>query len=180
MKQILICSFLLLFTTLIQANDNVHSFTVKDIDGKEIKLDQYKGKTLLIINVASKCGLTKQYNALQALHDKYKDQGLVLLAFPANNFKGQEPGSNQEIKQFCSAKFNITFQMMSKIDVIGDKQVPLYKYLTQHSDPTGDISWNFEKFLIDADGNIAQRFAPRIKPNDKKVIKAIEAELAKK
>jgi glutathione peroxidase len=154
-------------------------FKVKDIDGKEVSLDKYKGKVVLIVNVASKCGLTPQYEGLQELYSKHKEEGLVVLGFPANEFKGQEPGTNEEIKEFCKSKYNVDFDMFSKIVVKGEGQAPLYKYLTTTAKPPGDIKWNFEKFLIGRDGKIKNRFAPPVKPNSPEVVKAIESELKK-
>ena len=161
----------------------VLNFTMKSIEGQDVPLSKYHGKVVMMVNVASRCGLTKQYKDLQALHDKYASQGLVILGFPANEFGGQEPGSNEEIKQFCESKYNVKFDMFSKIVVKGEGTHPLYQYLTsKDTNPKfpGPISWNFEKFLIGRDGQIANRFAPRIAPNDDAVIKAIDAELAKK
>lgn len=160
------------------------NFKMKSIDGKEVDLaNQYKGRVVLVVNVASRCGLTPQYKALEDLHKKYGSNGLSIAGFPANNFGAQEPGTDAEIKQFCTAKFNVDFDMYSKISVKGDDKHPLYKYLTEQ-DPIGkagkDITWNFEKFLVGRDGNIVARFAPRIAPDDKTVIDAIERELAKK
>jgi glutathione peroxidase len=158
-------------------------FTVNDIDGNPVKLaDRYRGKVVLMVNVASRCGLTRQYEQLQSLHEKYSEQGLAIAGFPANNFGGQEPGSNEEIKAFCTGKYDVGFDMYAKVSVKGDDQCELYKHLTaQETQPTGagDISWNFEKFLLSRDGRIVARFAPKVKPDDEAVIKAIEAELAK-
>jgi glutathione peroxidase len=156
-------------------------FKVKDIDGKDVNLADYKGKVVMIVNVASKCGFTPQYKALESLYTKYKDQGFVIIGFPANNFHRQEPGSNEEIKQFCTDKYNVTFPMMSKISVKGEDQAPLYKYLTQDSgDFKGDITWNFNKFLVDRNGQIFARFASPTKPDSKEVTDAIEKALAAK
>lgn len=155
-------------------------FEVSTIDGETVDLEKYKGKVVLIVNVASKCGLTPQYEGLQALYEKYNDQGLVVLGFPCNQFRGQEPGSNEEIKQFCTTKYDVSFPLFSKIEVNGEGAAPLYKYLTaQDVEPvgSGEISWNFEKFLIDREGKVVARFAPRTKPEDAEVIKAIESEL---
>jgi glutathione peroxidase len=155
-------------------------FSVKDIDGKEVNLANYKGKVVLIVNVASKCGFTPQYTGLEALYTKYKDQGFVIVGFPANNFKGQEPGTNEEIKQFCSNKYNVTFPIMSKISVKGDDKAPVYKFLTEPAtagDFAGDITWNFNKFLIDRNGNIMARFASPTKPDDAKLVGAVEKAL---
>lgn len=155
-------------------------FEMKTLDGKPVDLSQYQGKVVLIVNVASKCGLTPQYEQLQALHEKYKDAGLAVLGFPCNQFGKQEPGTADEIQQFCSANYGVTFDMFSKIDVNGDDAAPLYKYLTAlDAQPkgSGDISWNFEKFLIDRSGNVIARFAPRTRPDDKEVLALIEQSL---
>ncbi|HEV2294889.1 MAG TPA: glutathione peroxidase [Tepidisphaeraceae bacterium] len=160
----------------------VLNFTMDSLDGKPVELKKYQGKVLLIVNVASKCGNTKQYKPLQALHEKYKDKGLAILGFPANDFKSQEPGTNEEIAQFCEKNYGVKFDMFSKIVVKGEGQHPLYKYLTAQPttpEPAGDIKWNFEKFLIGRDGRVVARFAPRTQPDSEEVIEAIEAELAK-
>lgn len=157
-------------------------FTVKDIDGKEVDLSQYKGKVVLIVNVASKCGNTPQYKQLEEAYKKYGDKGFTILGFPANEFRSQEPGTNEDIKKFCTEKYNVDFPMFSKIVVKGDGQAPLYKYLTsKDTNPkaAGDITWNFEKFLIGKDGQVAARFTPKTKPDAPEVVKAIETELAK-
>jgi glutathione peroxidase len=160
---------------------SVLDFTVKDIDGKAVDLAKYKGDVLLVVNTASKCGLTPQYEGLEALYGKYKAQGLSVLAFPANEFGKQEPGTDSEIKEFCSSKYNVTFPVFSKIVVKGDGIHPLYKFLTEKdSDPkfSGVIGWNFAKFLVNRKGEVIARFAPTDKPEDPKVTKAIEAALA--
>lgn len=160
---------------------SIYDFTVKDIDGKDQKLEQYKGKAIMIVNVASRCGFTPQYAGLQKIYQQYRDKGLVILGFPANNFLGQEPGSNEEIKQFCSVNYQVTFPMFSKISVKGKDIAPLYKYLTEkETNPkfAGDISWNFNKFLIDRQGKIIARFGSRTTPEDAEVIRAIEQTLA--
>jgi glutathione peroxidase len=153
--------------------------TVKKIDGKEVDLASYKGKVVLIVNVASRCGKTPQYAGLQSLYEKYKDKGLVVLGFPANEFGAQEPGSDPEIATFCSSKYGVTFDMFSKIVVKGPNKAPLYKTLTESANPPGEVSWNFEKFLIGRDGSIVGRYQPGTEPNDASLTKAIEAELAK-
>jgi glutathione peroxidase len=156
-------------------------FTVKTIDGQEKNLSEYKSKVVLFVNVASKCGLTPQYKGLQAVYDKYKDQGFVVVGFPANNFNGQEPGTNEEIKQFCTSKYNVTFPMMSKISVKGDDKHPLYKFLTEGKagqEFAGDIEWNFAKFLVDRNGNVMARFSARSTPDSPQVGEAIEKALA--
>jgi glutathione peroxidase len=158
-------------------------FTVKDIDGKDVNLADYKGKVVMIVNVASKCGFTPQYAGLEKLYQSYKDKGFVILGFPANNFGGQEPGSNEQIKQFCSSKYDVTFPMMSKISVAGGDQAPLYRYLTEEStdgDFAGPIGWNFNKFLIDRNGQVFGRFSSKTKPQDSQVTEAIEKALAAK
>jgi glutathione peroxidase len=150
------------------------------IDGKEVKLEDYKGKVLLFVNVASKCGLTKQYEQLVELHDRYKDKGLVILGFPANNFGAQEPGTNEEIQEFCSTKYNVEFPMFSKISVKGDDIHPLYKELTSEEENktySGEIKWNFTKFLVDREGKVVARFEPRVEPTADTVINAIEDHL---
>jgi len=152
---------------------------VKKIDGSEVDLSSYKGKVVLIVNVASQCGATPQYAGLQKLHDTYKEKGLVVLGFPANEFGAQEPGNDAEISKFCSSKYNVTFDMFSKIVVKGNGQAPLYKALTSQADPAGDVKWNFEKFLIGRDGNVVARFATPVKPDDKALVAAVEAELKK-
>mgnify|MGYP001199916467 CR=1 FL=1 len=154
----------------------IGDFKVKDIDGKEVDLSIYEGKVVLIVNVASKCGYTKQYNGLEAIYKKYKDQGLVILGFPCNDFGGQEPGTNDEIKEFCSTKFSVTFPMMDKVSVLGENKTPLFAFLTDNS-VTGikDIKWNFEKFLINKKGEIVERFVSKDEPEGEKVTKAIEA-----
>jgi len=162
---------------------SIYDFTVKDIDGKDVKLDQYQGKVVMIVNVASKCGFTSQYEGLQKIYSQFKERGFVILGFPANNFLNQEPGANEEIKQFCSLNYNVTFPMFSKISVKGKDIAPLYKYLTeQETNPqfSGNISWNFNKFLIDQHGNIVDRFGSKVKPQSEEVTQAIENILSKK
>lgn len=159
----------------------IYEFKVKDIDGKEVLLNKYKGKVILVVNVASKCGLTPQYKGLEELYQAYKDKGLVILGFPANNFGGQEPGSEKEIKEFCSLKYNVTFPMFSKISVKGDDIAELYRWLIANSDrPNDAIEWNFGKFLLGRDGKVAKRFSPMTGPTSDDVKKAIEAALAAK
>ena len=156
-------------------------FKLKSIDGKEFDLSQFKGKTVLLVNVASKCGLTPQYEALEALYEKYQDKGFVIVGFPANNFGGQEPGTEAEIKQFCSSKYNVKFPMTSKISVKGADQHPLYKFLTSkdtNGDFAGDIEWNFCKFLVDRHGNVIARFMSKTKPSEPQVVAEIEKALA--
>jgi len=159
---------------------SVLDFTLKSIDGKDVSLDTYRGSVLLIVNVASKCGYTPQYQGLQALYAKYREQGLVVMGFPANNFMGQEPGTNEEIKTFCTQKYNVTFPMFSKISVKGDDIHPLYRFLTsKETNPEfgGDITWNFNKFLVDRTGKLVARFETRDKPESEKVVQTIERTL---
>ena len=158
----------------------IYDFAPKSIDGKEVNLDEYRGKTLLLVNVASQCGYTPQYEGLQKVYSKYKDRGLVVLGFPANNFGAQEPGSDQEIKTFCSTRYKVTFPMFSKISVKGPDKHPLYKFLTEEkTDPkfAGEVSWNFNKFLIDKNGNIVGRFESKDTPEGDTVTQAIERAL---
>jgi glutathione peroxidase len=156
---------------------NIYSFTLNDIDGKSVSLDQYKGKVLLIVNTASRCGYTPQYQSLQALYEKYQDKGLVVLGFPANNFNGQEPGSNEEIKSFCSLKFKTSFPMFSKISVKGEDIHPLYQYLTSQATMEGPISWNFNKFIVDSKGQVIARFNSGVDPLSEEITSTIEKAL---
>jgi glutathione peroxidase len=159
----------------------LYSVPLKDIDGKPTSLKPYAGKALLIVNVASKCGNTPQYRELEALWQKYKDQGLVVLGFPANDFGSQEPGTNEQIKEFCSTKYNVTFPMFDKVKVKGPEQHPLYAELTAENAPyPGPVKWNFGKFLVDREGKIAARFEPKTKPDAPEVIAAVEKTLGKK
>ncbi|MEN8153705.1 MAG: glutathione peroxidase [Acidobacteriota bacterium] len=161
---------------------SIYDFTMNDIDGNPVKLDKYRGKVVMIINVASKCGLTKQYIGLQEIYKNYMNNGFVILGFPANNFLRQEPGSDSEIKEFCSLNFGVKFPMFSKISVKGKKIHPLYKFLTgKETNPgfSGKIRWNFDKFLFNKKGKPIARFHPKIKPLDTKITEIIEAELAK-
>ncbi|MBL1153398.1 MAG: glutathione peroxidase [Ignavibacteriota bacterium] len=159
-------------------NNNISKITVNDIDGKEVKLSDYQGKVLLIVNVASYCGFTKQYSALEEIYKKYKDKGFEILAFPCNQFGNQEPGTNEEIKNFCSSKFDVTFKLFDKIDVNGKNQSPLYSILT-NNDVTGnaEIKWNFEKFIIDKNGNVIARYLSKVDPMSEEIISMIEKEL---
>lgn len=159
----------------------VLGFTMKDIDGKDQNLEQYKGKVVMIVNVASRCGYTPQYKSLQKLYDEKKDKGFEILAFPANNFRGQEPGSDADIKQFCSDQYKVTFPLFSKISVKGEDQHPLYKKLSSQPKPIGgDPQWNFQKFIVDRDGNVVARFDPKTDPMDTTLVKRIEDLLAAK
>ncbi len=159
------------------------NFKMKSLDGKDVDLSQYQGKVVLLVNVASFCGNTPQYKGLQQLHEKYAKDGLVVLGVPANEFGKQEPGSNEDIAKFCTSKYHVTFPMLSKVVVKGEGICPLYKYLTdKETDPKfgGPITWNFEKFLIGRDGEIVNRFKPKVKPESEEVVKAVETELRKK
>jgi len=177
MKPLLLAA---LFCACLFGASSVYEFTLNSIDGQPAPLAAYKGKVLLLVNVASKCGFTPQYEALEALHEKYKAQGLVVMGFPANNFMGQEPGTNEEIKDFCSRTYNVKFPMYAKISVKGDDKVALYHYLTdKEANPTtgGEIKWNFTKFLVSRDGKILARFEPAVKPDSPEVVSAIEKAL---
>lgn len=158
------------------------TYTMKGLDGKDVKLADYQGKVVLFVNVASRCGLTPQYKQLQGLHEKYADKGLVIIGVPANDFGKQEPGSDEQIAEFCEKNYKVKFPMLSKVVVKGPGQCELYKFLTsKETNPkfAGDIAWNFEKFLVGKNGQVVARFNPRIKPDAVEVTKAIEAELAK-
>jgi len=157
-----------------------YDFTLNSIDGKPTPLSDFKGKVILLVNVASRCGYTPQYTALEALYEKYRDDGFVIVGIPANNFGGQEPGTNEQIKTFCKSKYSVTFPMMAKVSVKGADETPLYQFLTApETDPkfAGEIKWNFTKFLISKDGRIVNRFEPGITPDDPRVIAAVEQEL---
>ena len=157
----------------------VLSQKVKSIKGDEVDLSKYKGKVLLVVNVATRCGATPQYEQLEGLSDKYKDKGLAVLGFPCNQFGGQEPGTEDEIAKFCKSKYDVSFDMFAKVEVNGDNASPLFKTLTSESKPAGDVKWNFEKFLIGRNGEIVARFPTKTKPDAPEVVQAIEAELAK-
>jgi glutathione peroxidase len=165
-----------IMTLTLFAEPTLYDFTVTSNDGKPFDFSQYKGKKILIVNTASECGYTYQYENLEKLYEKYKDK-LVLIAFPANNFGQQEPGTNEQIKEFCTATYNIQFPIMSKVSVKGDDIIPLFKWLTTTPNPdfTGDIKWNFEKFLIDENGKLIHRFRHKVEPMSEEIIKAIEA-----
>jgi glutathione peroxidase len=177
MKSIFLLAFALL---LAPAGKTIYDFKMKNIDEKEVSLSDYKGKVVLIVNVASLCGNTPQYKDIEALYEKYKDKGLVVLGFPANNFMGQEPGSDEKIKAFCTKEYSVTFPMFSKISVKGSDIHPLYKYLTEKTENgaiDAPVKWNFQKFLIGKDGKVLSSFAPKTSVNDPDVVKAIEAAL---
>lgn len=153
---------------------NIYSFEVQDITGESFNWDKVKGKKLMVVNTASECGLTPQYVQLEELYEKYKDSNFAVIGFPANNFGAQEPGSNEEIAQFCDKNYGVTFPMMSKISVMGNDQHPLYKWLTDETDEP--VTWNFQKFLVNEDGDVIESIDPRVLPNDPEVIKWIESD----
>jgi glutathione peroxidase len=161
-------------------NQGFYSFTMKDIDGKDKPLADFKGKVVLVVNTASKCGYTPQYESLESLYQKYKDKGLAILAFPANNFGGQEPGTNDEIRRFCAMKFDVTFNLFSKISVKGKDMHPLYAWLTAQDNVSGDIKWNFNKFLLDANGIPVARFDSKTDPLSEPFVQKVEDLLNKK
>src|ERR1700684_194174 len=170
---------LLVMAGSLFAASGIYNFTLNSIDGKPAPLADYQGKVVLVVNVASQCGYTPQYSALEATYEKYKDQGFVILGFPANNFGAQEPGTNEEIKTFCTRKYSVSFPMYSKISVKGADQSPLYAYLTKDTGPgiTGEIKWNFTKFLVDRNGKVIRPWDPAVPPDSKEVIAAIEKQL---
>jgi glutathione peroxidase len=181
MKLTLVSLFAAGLVALHAAESPLYNVPLKDIDGKDTSLKAYAGKVVLAVNVASKCGNTPQYAELQSLYTKYKDQGLVVIGFPCNDFGAQEPGSNEEVKEFCTKEYQVTFPMMDKVHVKGPEQHPLYKELSGPTSPfPGNVKWNFGKFLIDRDGKIAARFEPGVQPDSAEVTKAVEAALAKK
>ena len=174
------CSALLMATTLLAEDSPLYSIPLKDIDGKATSLKAYEGKALLIVNVASQCGFTPQYEGLEALYRKYKDQGLVVLGFPCNDFGEQEPGTNGEIKHFCSAKYNVTFPLFDKLHTKGADQHPLYSALSGSSSPVaGPVTWNFNKYLISRDGKILAHYESDVEPDSSTLQKAIEGALGK-
>jgi glutathione peroxidase len=158
---------------------SIYDFSLPSIDGADAPLKQYKGKVLLLVNVASKCGYTPQYAGLESLYEKYKDQGLVVIGFPANNFGAQEPGTNEEIKSFCTRTYHVSFPMYAKVSVKGSDKTPLYHYLTEEANPStkGEIGWNFTKFLVDRNGKVMARFESKIKPDDPGLTGAVEKAL---
>jgi glutathione peroxidase len=174
---------LLLGPPLTAANGgekSVYDFSMKSIDGKTISLSTYKGKVLLVVNVASRCGFTPQYKDLEALYRKYRDQGFTILAFPANNFAGQEPGTDAEIKEFCTLNYDVTFPLFSKISVKGEDQHPLYRFLTsEEANPStgGEVQWNFQKYLVGRDGKVLAKFLSKVKPLSEELTSALEKAL---
>ena len=159
------------------AAESVHDFKMQSLEGKEIDLAAYKGKVLLIVNTASRCGATPQYEQLQALHEKYKNKGLVVLGFPCNQFGAQEPGNSKDIREFCTENYSVEFPLFSKIDVNGDKQAPLYEFLKKSTEDKGDVKWNFEKFVVGKDGEVSGRFRTRTRPDAPEVVNVIKTQL---
>ncbi|NOX85821.1 MAG: glutathione peroxidase [Chlorobi bacterium] len=174
--EILFIFFLIPVMTIAQSSD-FYDYSVTDIDGNPFSFDQLKGKKVMIVNVASKCGNTPQYEQLEAVYEKYKDKGFIIIGFPANNFMHQEPGTNQEIKEFCTLNYGVTFPMMAKISVKGKDMAPVYKWLTQKSlngKKDSKVKWNFQKYLISADGKLEKVISPKVKPDDPVIIQWIE------
>jgi glutathione peroxidase len=177
----LIVLLALLGTTLMAAEKTVYDFTLNSIEGQATPLVSFRGKVVVLVNVASRCGYTPQYAGLEALYEKYKDRGFVIVGIPANNFGGQEPGTNQEIKTFCTSKYHVTFPMMAKVSVKGNDMTPLYAFLTDKAaNPKtgGDIGWNFTKFLVGPDGKVIARFDSEVEPDSKDLASAIEKALS--
>jgi glutathione peroxidase len=173
MKTLTLIFSLLIISTIAFGQKSFYDFKVKDIDGKDFDLSSLKGKKVLVVNTASKCGLTPQYKLLQSLYETYGDEKFTIIGFPANNFMKQEPGTNEEIAEFCEKNYGVTFQMMSKISVKGDDIHPLYKWLTSKSENgvmDSEVSWNFQKYLIDEKGNLVDMVAPKVKPDDDKIL----------
>jgi glutathione peroxidase len=178
---VLVTTFSFLFFSSFINNNNstksVYDFTMKDIDGNAISLSKYKGKVLVFVNVASKCGYTPQYENIETFYELYKDKGVVVLGFPANNFFAQEPGTDEEIKTFCTSKYNVTFPMFSKISVKGDDMNPLYQFLTKkelNGVTDNSVKWNFHKIIVDKNGKVVTEFASKIKPSDETFLKTID------
>ena len=174
-----ILSFVMLTTTDTNVNkkESIHQFKVKDINGKSFEFSSLKGKKVMIVNTASKCGLTPQYEKLEALYQKYKNNNFIIIGFPANNFMGQEPGSDQEISTFCQKNYGVSFPMMSKISVKGKDMHPVYQFLTQKAKnglEDNDVQWNFQKYLIDEEGHLVKVISPRTQPDDASIIQWIE------
>jgi len=165
-----------MMVTDIERTDNIYQYELNSLDGENISLSEFSGDVILVVNTASECGYTGQYEGLQKIFDTYSDQGFKILGFPANNFGGQEPGSDEEIATFCEVNYGVTFPMFSKVSVKGEDQHPLFDYLTSIENPdfTGEVSWNFEKFLIDRNGNLVRRFKSNVEPEDENLISAIQ------
>jgi len=180
MKKLLVL-LALLGIIAMATEKTIYDFSLNSIDGQPTPLSSFKGKIVLLVNVASRCGYTPQYAALESIYEKYKGRGFVIVGIPANNFGGQEPGSNQEIKTFCTAKYHVTFPMMAKVSVKGSDITPLYQFLTDktaHPDTGGEIGWNFTKFLVGPDGKVLARFDSKVEPDSTEVTSAIEKALA--
>jgi glutathione peroxidase len=180
MMKVLLCLFFCA-AVVMAADKTVYDFTLNSIDGQPAPLAAYEGKVVLLVNVASRCGFTPQYTALESIYVKYNSAGFVIVGIPANNFGAQEPGTNQEIKTFCTSKYNVTFPMMAKVSVKGEDMTPLYQFLTDkaaHPQTGGEIQWNFTKFLIGPDGRVITRFEPEVTPDSPQVTSAIEKALA--
>jgi glutathione peroxidase len=175
-RKLITGGMILMVSGSISAASSIYDFTLPSIDGKPMPLSTYKGRVILMVNVASQCGYTPQYSALEAIYEKYKDRGFVILGFPANNFGAQEPGTNEEIKTFCSIKYKVTFPLYAKVSVKGEDKTPLYQYITRDANPAvaGEIKWNFTKFLVDRSGKVVQRFEPAIAPDSTEMTGAIE------
>jgi glutathione peroxidase len=174
----LLFSLLFCAAAVMGGDKSIYDFTLNSIDGQPTPLAAYNGHVVMLVNVASRCGFTPQYTALESIYEKYKDRGFVIVGIPANNFGSQEPGSNQEIKTFCSSKYSVTFPMMAKVSVKGEDKTPLYQYLTTTPKTGGEIQWNFTKFLVGPDGQIVARFEPKVTPDSPEVTAAIEKALA--
>lgn len=177
MKKILFISFILIAVFSVSGQKSFYDFSVQDIDGNNFDLSSLKGKKVLVVNTASKCGLTPQYEQLQSVFEQYGDDKFTIIGFPANNFLKQEPGTDSEIAEFCQKNYGVTFQMMSKISVKGDDMHPLYQWLTQKSNNgvlDSKVSWNFQKYLIDENGNLVEMVSPKVKPDDEKIINWIK------
>jgi len=176
---LLILTSITFLMTTVERSETVYQYELNSIDGKNISLSAFEGELLLIVNTASECGYTPQYEGLQELYEEYSDRGFKILGFPANNFGGQEPGSDEEIAQFCQMNYGVTFPMFSKVSVKGDDQHPLFSYLTSADNPdfTGEISWNFEKFLVDRNGNVIRRFKSNVEPMSDELVSAVTQNL---
>jgi glutathione peroxidase len=167
------------FHPMVSQTGSIYDFTLNDIDGKPVALSQFRGKVLLLVNTASFCGNTPQYADLETMYEQYRERGFEILAFPANNFGQQEPGSNEEIKSFCYTKYSLTFPLFSKISVKGGDKHPLYRYLTEQSSFAGEVEWNFQKYLVDRNGAVVARYHHRVKPLSPEIVQGVERELAK-
>ncbi|MBE0641473.1 MAG: glutathione peroxidase [Bacteroidales bacterium] len=177
MKQLLVILAVSLAAGLMAQQKTFHQFSVEGLDGSMVELSQFKGKKILVVNTASKCGLTPQYEDLQKLFEEYQEKGLVVIGFPANNFMNQEPGTNEEIATFCEANYGVTFPMMTKISVKGDDMHPIYRWLTSKSENgvmDSEVKWNFQKYLIDEEGRLVDMVPPREKPQSEKIIQWIK------